>query len=244
MKKNGFTLVELSIVLVIIGLLIGGILVAQSMIRSTKIQAFVRQLGQFDAAVENFYTTYGELPGDSAKFDSAVGNSDDSINCASDTFDQECPYFWPQLSAVGLKSETGANYVPTYANTFPFSAPNAPKAKIGTNSGVIVRSSNDDYGKVVNVYYIGNWTASTAADTIHLDNSISGPDALAVDTKIDDGNGTTGNVQGATTSGVADFSDDWGIFHEGLATNYDTSITTDNATILRIRIGTSTGSLK
>ena len=51
MNKNGFTLVELSIVLVIIGLLIGGILVAQSMIGTAKITAFTRQVQQADIAV-------------------------------------------------------------------------------------------------------------------------------------------------------------------------------------------------
>ncbi|MEI9897868.1 MAG: prepilin-type N-terminal cleavage/methylation domain-containing protein [Chthoniobacter sp.] len=47
--ESGFTLVEPSIVLVIIGLLIGGILVAQSMISTSKITATIQQLGQFDA---------------------------------------------------------------------------------------------------------------------------------------------------------------------------------------------------
>ena len=49
-KTAGFTLVELSIVLVIIGLLIGGILVAQSMIRTARVAKQVQQLQQFDAA--------------------------------------------------------------------------------------------------------------------------------------------------------------------------------------------------
>ena len=52
--KKGFTLVELSIVLVIIGLLIGGILVAQSMIHTAKIQNTVRLIQQMDTAVSNF----------------------------------------------------------------------------------------------------------------------------------------------------------------------------------------------
>ena len=52
MKKSGFTLVELSIVLVIIGLLIGGILVGQSLIESAKMNSFVRQVQQIDIAGE------------------------------------------------------------------------------------------------------------------------------------------------------------------------------------------------
>lgn len=54
--KKGFTLVELAIVLVIIGLLIGGILVAQSMIGTSKITAAISQIQQFDAGVESFKT--------------------------------------------------------------------------------------------------------------------------------------------------------------------------------------------
>ena len=75
MLKKGFTLVELSIVLVIIGLLIGGLLVGQSMIRTAKMGAFIRQIGQFDIAVSNFRTKYGYLPGDSP-YHTAAGDGD------------------------------------------------------------------------------------------------------------------------------------------------------------------------
>ena len=63
-KKKGFTLVELSIVLVIIGLLIGGILVAQSMINTAKTQQLIRLADQYLIAARNFKTTYGYFPGD------------------------------------------------------------------------------------------------------------------------------------------------------------------------------------
>ena len=62
--KNGFTLVELSIVLVIIGLLVGGILVGQSLIESAQIKAQVRQFQQYDIALQNFYQKFRHIPGD------------------------------------------------------------------------------------------------------------------------------------------------------------------------------------
>ncbi len=67
-RTKGFTLVELSIVLVIIGLLIGGILAGQSMISAAKIAAVAAQVQQFDAGVMNFKTKYNGLPGDSKSF--------------------------------------------------------------------------------------------------------------------------------------------------------------------------------
>ena len=47
-EKNGFTLVELALVLVIIGLVIGGVLVGQDLVKSSQIRAQVSQLESFD----------------------------------------------------------------------------------------------------------------------------------------------------------------------------------------------------
>jgi len=108
--KKGFTLVELSIVLVIIGLLIGGILVAQSMIDSVKAQSFIRQIGQINIAASNFKTKYNYLPGDSP-FHSAAGDGDNkledsNINSGSTTYVRDFNYefsnFWVHLQQDGF----------------------------------------------------------------------------------------------------------------------------------------------
>ena len=65
-KRNeaGFTLVEIAIVMVIIGLLIGGILKGQAMIQNAKVKRVVKQADELRAAVMSFYDKYGVYPGD------------------------------------------------------------------------------------------------------------------------------------------------------------------------------------
>jgi prepilin-type N-terminal cleavage/methylation domain-containing protein len=62
--KRGFTLIELSIVLVIIGLIIGGVLVGQDLINAAGIRAQIKQIEQYQTAVNTFRGKYGYLPGD------------------------------------------------------------------------------------------------------------------------------------------------------------------------------------
>lgn len=63
-SQNGFTLVELAIALMVIGLLIGGVLKGQELIENAKITATIRQIKAYDAAAMIFRNTYGALPGD------------------------------------------------------------------------------------------------------------------------------------------------------------------------------------
>ena len=62
--KAGFTLVELSIVLVIIGLIIGGVLVGRDLISAATVRAQISQIEKYNAAVNTFRGKYGYLPGD------------------------------------------------------------------------------------------------------------------------------------------------------------------------------------
>jgi len=62
--SSGFTLIELSIVLVIIGLIVGGILVGQNLIAAAGVRATVSQIEKYNTAVNTFRDKYGALPGD------------------------------------------------------------------------------------------------------------------------------------------------------------------------------------
>ncbi|HEU5047241.1 MAG TPA: prepilin-type N-terminal cleavage/methylation domain-containing protein [Rickettsiales bacterium] len=64
--QSGFTLIELSIVLVIIGLIVGGILAGQELIRSAELHSIVSQKAQYSIAMNAFRNKYGCLPGDCA----------------------------------------------------------------------------------------------------------------------------------------------------------------------------------
>lgn len=62
--QAGFTLVELSIVLVIIGLIVGGVLAGQDMIRAAEIRATISQVEEFNTAANTFRDKYRAMPGD------------------------------------------------------------------------------------------------------------------------------------------------------------------------------------
>jgi len=62
--KNGFTLIELSIVLVVIGLIVGGVLVGQNLITAAEVRATITQVEKYNTAANTFRGKFGYLPGD------------------------------------------------------------------------------------------------------------------------------------------------------------------------------------
>ena len=80
--SSGFTLVELSIVLVIIGLLVGGILTGQTLIRKTELKTIGTEFSFYQKAITNFRDQYLELPGDMSRATQYWGAS---ANCPGDS---------------------------------------------------------------------------------------------------------------------------------------------------------------
>lgn len=66
-KQKGFTLIEISIVLVIIGLLLGGVLKGKSMIDNAKYKSLKGEINAYSTALYSFQDTYKAFPGDFLK---------------------------------------------------------------------------------------------------------------------------------------------------------------------------------
>ena len=108
-RQAGFTLIEIAIVLVIIGLLLGGVLKGQEMITSSKIKRTSNDYNGVAAAVYSYLDRYSALPGDdpnaNARWGITItsGDGDGIVDAA------EGPDVWEHLRSSGLVAGTGAN---------------------------------------------------------------------------------------------------------------------------------------
>lgn len=87
--RNAFSLVELSIVLVILGLLTGGILAGQSLIRASELRSTVAEIDRYSASYYSFRDKYMAMPGDMTIASSFWGALDGGDGAGSDCFTLE-----------------------------------------------------------------------------------------------------------------------------------------------------------
>ena len=85
-SEAGFTLVEIAIVLIIIGLLIGGIIKGQAMIKNAKVKRLVADFDGMRAAVLTYQDKFGMLPGDENDANTPIGDTNNGDN--DGTFDE------------------------------------------------------------------------------------------------------------------------------------------------------------
>lgn len=111
--RKGFTLVELSIVLVIIGLLIGGVLKGKAMIDSTKQKRVKADVDGIVAAVYAYQDRFGALPGDNNATVVIAGCEGDGNGVLGTAAEQVCA--WRELIAAGFvagdSAQTAENQV-------------------------------------------------------------------------------------------------------------------------------------
>src|SRR5439155_8665926 len=112
-KAQGFTLVEIAIVLVIIGLLLGGILKGQEMITQAKIKNSIADFSGISNAYHGYQDRYRAIAGDDAgatRWTGAVAGTGDGVvtgkyNSSTDT--DESRKWWDHLRRAGFLAGSG-----------------------------------------------------------------------------------------------------------------------------------------
>ena len=201
MKRNqsGFTLIEIAIVLVIIGLLLGGVLKGQELINSAKVKNLSADFKNTPVFIYGYQDKFKALPGDDANVATHVtggtactpaaaglcapGNGiiDGAWNATAIT--SESFVFWQHVRLAGLApgptDTTSADYL--------------PKNTVGGTIGV-TNAANTAITGVKGSYII-------------CSDSIAGKFAKQMDTTLDDGNTAAGSLQvtaaGTATGGTA-----------------------------------------
>jgi prepilin-type N-terminal cleavage/methylation domain-containing protein len=192
-KQTGFTLIEMAIVMVIIGLLLGGILKGQELITSSRIRSLISQQDGVKAAYFGFHDRYRFPPGDynlattNIAGTTANGNGNGQIQSVlgGGTVDEHIAV-WEHLSRAGF-----INGAYNYA-----AVPETP-ASVPTNVYAHVR-----YIQLIfdNVYGTG---AQAARHNIKTGNQIPTHILAEIDRKIDDGNPVGGGFQFSSYNGGA-----------------------------------------
>lgn len=104
-NQNGFTLVEIAIVLVIIGLLIGGVLKGQSMIKNARVKRLVTDVDGLKAAVLTYQDRFGMYPGDENDTNAPTGDTNNGDN--DGWFDENTGWVMQDLRLAELLSGSG-----------------------------------------------------------------------------------------------------------------------------------------
>lgn len=184
-QQKGFTLVEIAIVLVIIGLLLGGILKGQEMITQAKIKNVIADFSGVSAAYHGYQDRYRKIPGDdgdanarwtlgiAAPASGAFNNGIVSGGYATTTANEESRLFWLHLRRAGFVSGSDQEQ--------PF---NAVTGRLGVQTG-------DTAGAAIFGGFSGLIICSA-----NLPDKI----AIATDTQMDDGVPNTGTVRGMLQS--------------------------------------------
>ena len=211
---RGFSLVELSIVLVILGLLTGGILTGQTLIRAAELRAVTTEYQNYLSATQTFRSKYFALPGDfrdATRFwsrqinaahcvtnssaavvtsGSCDGNGDGILDNASAASQSgENFQFWRHLALAGLVENTYTGLAASNGAEHHVIGSNCPRSKL--SSGGWGAEHTGQYSGSGNAYALDYGTelylGAETASTFNTGAVLSPEDAWNIDTKMDDG---------------------------------------------------------
>lgn len=233
-NKKGFTLIELAVVIVIMGIIVAGVMQGQELIKQANIRAQIKQIEEFDRATAIFKTKYDALPGDivnptrfgffngayNASIASLLGNG--IINDENGNYSSVNSNIEPTLYFIHLNQSKLINSLMTFSNSWGHSCYwngnysktvgcQFPEGKIG-KGGFAAYTGVD--GALYYFFGISNYDPLVSNPYLFL--SISQTPVLPptysfiLDNKIDDGIPSTGNVRAVrlTSNNATTFSND------------------------------------
>jgi prepilin-type N-terminal cleavage/methylation domain-containing protein len=180
--NSGFSLVELAIVLIVIGLIIGGVLKGRELIESARLKSVLTQLNEYRVATGTFMDMFDALPGNYSEAKEYIhkdllnGTGNGQIDGDGLAQNKEAGQFWAHLAAAGLIPKPGDTNGALHFDK------GAPSARIG--GGITVKYEE---GK--------HWFVLGAENGQKGDGALLTPQqAMSLDKKIDNGLPTTGKV--------------------------------------------------
>jgi prepilin-type N-terminal cleavage/methylation domain-containing protein len=189
-KQAGFTLVEIAIVLVIVGLILGGVLKGQEMISNARVRSVIDQTTAIQTAVYAFQDRFRALPGDYLTAQAtanlvgvtAGGNGNGRVDTNA-----ERGLFWQHLGAAGFVT-----------GSFDGAAVNANLACVTASC-----PSNPFGGTMIYSYGNAGFGATTQTHELRIGRNIPVNILAEIDRKIDDGIPGQGSFRADTAQNAA-----------------------------------------
>lgn len=219
-RSSGFSLVELSIVLVILGLLTGGILAGQSLIRAAELRSASTEVNKYKAAIMGFRDKYFAIPGDFNKATSfwtsaggdgtnatcqntsnsnatCNGNGNGQIDTSVVTNDERYRA-WQHLAMAGLIEGSYTGVAGSGGAYHMIGGQNVPTSKVGSSAYHIMNGGSgrfvaDSIYNFAGTWGLGDEIRATQSDGTYV--PVFLPEEMwNIDTKMDDGRPAYGIV--------------------------------------------------
>ncbi len=213
-KEQGFSLVELGIVMLIIGVLAAGVLKGREVIDSSRVAASVSQIKEIDQAFSQFWDKYQSVPGDminpTVRLANCVGvcaQAGDGNNRLSDRpqilddLTREDTVFWAHLSASGFFTETSPNPSTLEIGVSNPEFPINGSVRVGYHPGSFLVASTDPAPSVaLPGHYLCTAMSPAVGSGQPSGLALTPSQAYRVDKKLDDGMPNSGSARALGSS--------------------------------------------